>query len=105
MNKCEFPGCDFISKYPNDFHYHHIVPQELKGSNKYFNLIHICQHCHNKIYVEGSHKCSKHHILRDDSITCDSIQHSTGGLILNYTILSTGEQKIHLLDTWREGNK
>ena len=101
MHKCEFPGCTFTSEYDNDLQYHHIIPQELNGSNDKFNLLHVCQHCHNKIYVRDSHKCSKHYKLRNDSIICHKICLATSGYVLEYSSLNDNELKYHQLDNWR----
>lgn len=101
IHRCEFPGCDFESKYSRDLHKHHIKPKELGGSNKKLNLLKVCDRCHNRIHVPDSHICSRHNVVRDDSIIINGINFSTAGWVMFYTRMIDGFQGIHLLSFWR----
>lgn len=79
MYYCEL--CDFSTENRNNVHEHHIIPKELKGSNKSFNRVIICARCHSMIYVEGS-TSGIHSIKNVDSIIIKGWFQSTDGNIL-----------------------
>ena len=80
---CEFPKCNYNTKYRSQIHDHHIIPQELKGSNKRYNRIYLCPTHHTKIYIPES-KNGIHSIKGSDSLILIRWLSSTKGKILEY---------------------
>jgi len=101
MHKCEFPGCSYTSEHKHNFNDHHIIPRASKGTNKNKNLLRVCLTCHNKIYIPGSYIGTKHAKIMDDSIICEKIIDTSGGLALMYHSPTDTDTKFHLLDSWR----
>ena len=79
MYFCEL--CDYSTENRNYIEYHHIVPKELKGSDKPYNRIWLCPNHHKMVYVDGS-QSGIHSIKNDDSIIIKGKLDSTGGKIL-----------------------
>jgi len=102
MYRCEFPGCDFTSKYRTDIHEHHITPKEFNGSNKKLNLLRVCATCHNKIHIPTVSIFNRHAAIRHDSIIITNISFSTSGFVMFYTKMIDGSERIHQLDFWRK---
>ena len=73
--------CDFKTENRNNIESHHIVPKELKGSNKKFNRVMLCGKCHSMIYVDGS-KSGIHSIKNEDSFIIKGWFSSTSGKVL-----------------------
>ncbi len=83
MHKCEFPNCEYETKYRTQIHRHHIKPVECGGSDKNFNLIYLCPNHHTKIYIpEATHGI--HTVNGDDSIILKRWFKSTVGKTLEY---------------------
>ena len=80
---CEFPKCNYTTMHRSQVNYHHIVPQELNGSDKDYNRIWLCPTHHTKIYVPES-KSGMHTIKGLDSIILIQWLNSTGGKVLEY---------------------
>jgi len=80
---CEFPKCNYSTDHRSQINYHHIVPQELKGSNKDYNRIWLCPTHHTKIYIPESAR-GMHSIKGSDSIILIRWLSSTKGRILEY---------------------
>lgn len=83
MYKCEFPNCDYECSDRNQIHEHHIVPKELNGSNKRFNIIRVCPNCHARIYIPES-KHGNHSIKSKNSVVLLQWLKSTDGKVLSY---------------------
>jgi hypothetical protein len=60
--------CNYKTKNRKEMDKHHIVPRELHGSNKPFNIVLLCRQCHSKVFVEDS-SSGIHSIKSDGSIT------------------------------------
>ena len=80
---CKFPKCDYSTNHRSQINYHHIVPQELNGTDKDYNRIWLCPTHHTKIYVPKS-KSGIHSIKSFDSIILIGWMSSTKGRVLEY---------------------
>ena len=80
---CKFPKCDYTTNHRSQINYHHIVPQELNGTDKDYNRIWLCPTHHTKIYVPES-KSGIHSIKSFDSIVLIGWMSSTNGRVLEY---------------------
>ena len=83
MFKCEFPGCDYTTKYRTQINNHHIKPVECGGSDKGFNRIWLCPTHHTKVYIPEATR-GIHTIKGEDSIMIKGWLQSTKGRILEY---------------------
>jgi len=84
MYKCQFPGCEYETRYRSQINFHHIVPQEdVNTSNKSWNLICLCPSHHTKIYIPSA-SSGIHTVRGDDSIILKRWMQSTGGRVLEY---------------------
>ena len=79
----KFPKCDYTTNHRSQINYHHIVPQELNGTDKDYNRIWLCPTHHTKIYVPES-KSGIHSIKSFDSIILIGWMSSTNGRVLEY---------------------
>ena len=92
--KCKFPGCDYETKEKSLIDIHHIVPRELGGSNKEFNLIEMCPCHHRKIYIEES-SSGPHSKKHEDSIVILNVYKSTNGDVLHFKDSKDTEYSYH----------
>ena len=81
MYICELCGYKVKERYK--IHSHHIVPVEMKGSDKGFNRIYLCPNCHNRIYIPESIR-GNHSKRSEDSIIIRDLIQSTAGTLIEY---------------------
>lgn len=93
MYVCEFPGCNYKTKYKSQITYHHIVPVECGGSDKAFNRIWLCPNHHTRIYIpEATHGI---HVTKgENSLMLVGWLQSTTGKVLEY-IDESGNTQYH----------
>jgi len=80
---CKFPKCDYTTNHRSQINYHHIIPQELNGTDKDYNRIWLCPTHHTKIFIPKS-KSGIHSIKSFDSIILIGWMSSTNGRVLEY---------------------
>lgn len=86
--------CQLCDNYSTEerslIHKHHIIPRELKGSNKESNLVYVCSNCHNRIYIPESSN-GQHSRKTKKSVQILKWFSSTQGRLLLY-INENGEE-------------
>lgn len=81
---CEFPGCSFSTDVRGLIERHHIIPRGQPGcTNKPKNLIYLCPHHHNCIYVPSETQ-GKHARVHEESIILVQRLHSNRGPVLEF---------------------
>ena len=91
--RCQFPGCPFETDEAWQIETHHIVPRELGGCDRPYNLVDLCPNCHNRVFVPEA-RLGQHSRRTEDSIVIRRWVRSSGGMLLEYASLS-GEVGYH----------
>ena len=65
--RCQFPFCEYETDVKSHINTHHIIPQEIDGTNDKWNLFRCCPNHHNMIYVPSA-TSGIHTINSEDSI-------------------------------------
>jgi len=92
--KCQFPDCNYETNIKSQINFHHIIPKELNGCDKSFNIISLCPNHHTKIFIPES-KHGNHTMKGSDSIII--IRWLNNKTILQYIDCIDEKIKYHLL--------
>ncbi len=87
--KCQYPGCDYSTDDSWRIESHHIVPRELGGDDRPYNLVDLCPNHHTLVFVPET-KAGQHSRKTGESIIIRGWVKSTGGTLLEY-VGSDGE--------------
>jgi hypothetical protein len=81
MFKCEFPNCEYTTKFRSKIDFHHVIPKELNKNSKL--TICLCKNHHALIFHPDS-KHGQHSIKTNDSLIILHTYKSTVGKAILY---------------------